>query len=183
MEHENGAKFSARPHNRKELFMFGQMGIVIITVLAIVMLHFNFPALGRARSNKAGQAGLMSGAELLFNDGRAAYWNKSYRDAVRMLKHAALIRPERAITHYYLGLSHSALGNFGEAEKAYREALRRDPKNNIAWSELGDLYRKLNRWEDAVEAYQHALQIKPDFVTAHSGLEAAYACLAIEKAA
>jgi tetratricopeptide (TPR) repeat protein len=166
--------------------MFGQMGIVILTMLAIVLLHFNFSAFARmakARSNKTGQAGLMSGPELLFNDGRTAYWNRSYRDAVRMLRHAAMIRPERAITHYYLGLSYSALGSFAEAEKSYRAALRREPKNNIAWCELGDLYRKLSRWEDAVEAYQQALQIKPDFVTAHSGLEAAYACLAIRKAA
>lgn len=100
-----------------------------------------------------------------------------------MLKHAALIRPERAVTHYYLGLSYAALGDFAEAERAYREALRRDPKNNIAWSELGDLYRKLNRWEEAVEAYRQALQIKPDLGAAHYGLEAVYACLGAEKAA
>ena len=157
--------------------MFGQLGIFVITLLAIFLMYFGFPALARARYGKARQVRLMSGFELLFNDGRAAYWKKRYRDAVRMLKHAALIRPERAVTHYYLGLSYAALGNFAEAEKAYREALRRDPDSNVAWSELGDLYRKLNRWEDAVETYQQALQIKPDLATAHYGLEAAYTCL------
>ena len=53
----------------------------------------------------------------------------------------------------------------------------------MAWSELGDLYRKLNRWEDAINAYQQALQIKPDLQTAHYGLESAYACLGAEEAA
>lgn len=100
-----------------------------------------------------------------------------------MLKHAALIRPERAITHYYLGLSYAALGAFAEAEKAYQEALRRDPKSNTAWSELGDLYRRLNRWEDAVVAYRQALQIKPDLATAHYGLKLASACLGTKEAA
>jgi tetratricopeptide (TPR) repeat protein len=157
--------------------MFGQIGIVVITMLAIVLLHLNFSAFARTRSNKAGPAALMSGPELLFNDGRAAYWQKRHRDAVRMLKHAAMIRPELAVTHYYLGLSYSALGSFAEAEQAYREALRRDSKSNIAWSELGDLYRGLNRWEDAVEAYQQALLIKPDMASAHYGLESAYARL------
>ena len=163
--------------------MFVQMGIFVIAPLAIFLLYFGFPTLARAPWNRGKQGKLMSGPELLFNDGRAAYWEKRYRDAVRMLKHAALIRPERAVTYYYLGLSYAALGAFAEAEKAYQEALRHDPKSNIAWSELGDLYRKLNRWKDAIVAYQQALQIKPDLATAHYGLEAAYACLDNKEAA
>ena len=71
-----------------------------------------------------------------------------------MLNQAARIGPESPMTHYYLGLSYSALGAFAEAEKVFQEALRRNPKGDMAWSELGDLYRKLNRWEDAINAYQ-----------------------------
>ncbi|HKC87898.1 MAG TPA: tetratricopeptide repeat protein [Blastocatellia bacterium] len=61
--------------------------------------------------------------------------------------------------------------------------MRRNPKGDMAWSELGDLYRKLNRWEDAINAYQQALQIKPGLQTAHYGLESAYACLGAKEAA
>ena len=160
--------------------MFGQMEMLIIILIAIFLMYFNF---ARTRRNKGKQARLMSGPDLLFNDGRAAFLKKRYRDAIRMLKQAALIRPGRAMTHYYLGLSYAALGAFTEAEKAYQEALRRDPKSNMAWSELGDLYRKLNRWEDAIKAYQQALQIKPDLQTAHYGLESAYARLGADEAA
>jgi len=163
--------------------MFGQLGIFVIALLAIFLMYFDLPAFARPRWNKGKQIKLMSGPELLFNDGRAAYREKRHRDAVRMLRHAALIRPERAVTHFYLGLSYAALGAFTEAEKAYQESLRRDPRSNEAWSELGDLYRKLNRWEDAAEAYQQALQIKPDQATARLGLEAAYACLGSREAA
>src|SRR5215470_11495083 len=138
--------------------MIGQLGILVVALLAIFMMYFGFPTLALARVNKGRKARLLGGAEMLFNDGRQAYWEKRYRDAIRMLKHAALIRPESPMTHYYLGLSYSALGAFAEAERAYQETLRRDPKSNIAWSELGDLYRKLNRWEDAIKAYQLALQ-------------------------
>jgi tetratricopeptide (TPR) repeat protein len=163
--------------------MLGQVEIFALILLAIFLMYVGLPTFARARYGKARRVRLASGPELLFNDGQAAYWKKRYRDAVRMLKHAALIRPERAITHYYLGLSYAALGDFAEAERAYREALRRDPKNNVAWSELGDLYRKLNRWEEAIEAYRQALHLKPDLATAHHGLEAVYACLGAEKAA
>jgi tetratricopeptide (TPR) repeat protein len=162
--------------------MFGQIGIFVVTMLAIFLMYFDLPAFARARWDKSKPIKLMSGPELLFNDGQVAYREKRHRDAVRMLKHAALIRPERAITHYYLGLSYAALGAFAEAENAYQEALRRDPKSNAAWSELGDLYRRLNRWEDAVDAYQRALRIKPDLAAARVGLEAASACLGNKQA-
>jgi tetratricopeptide (TPR) repeat protein len=163
--------------------MIGQIGILVVALLAIFLLRFGLPIFARARDSKSRQARPLGGAELLFNDGRAAYWKKRYRDAVRMLKQAALIRPGRAMTYSYLGLSYAALGAFTEAESAYKEALRRDPKSNMAWSELGDLYRKLNRWEDAIKAYQQALQIKPDLQAAHYGMESAYARLNAREAA
>ena len=163
--------------------MFGQIEIFVVALLAMFMMYFVFPAIARARDTRSRKRRLLGGADLLFNDGRAAYRKKKYRDAVRMLKQAALIRPGRAMTHYHLGLSYAALGAFTEAEKAYQEALRRDPKSNMTWSELGDLYRKLNRWEDAIKAYQQALEIKPDLQTAHYGLESAYARLDAREAA
>ena len=161
--------------------MFVQIGIFVITLSAIFLMYFSFSTIARARGNKDRR--LPGGADLLFNNGRTAYRKKRYWDAVRMLSYAAFIRPERAVTYYYLGLSYAALGAFVEAEKAYQEALRHDPKSNITWTELGDLYRKLNRWEDAITAYRQALQIKPDFRTAHYGLESAYAYLGKKESA
>jgi tetratricopeptide (TPR) repeat protein len=163
--------------------MFGQIEILVVALLAIFLIYFGFPAFARARKNKSRCLRPLGGAELLFYDGCAAYRKKRYRDAVRMLNHAARVRPESPMAHYYLGLSYAALGAFAEAEKAYLEALRRDPENYTAWSELGDLYRKLARWEDAIKAYQQALRIKPDLQTAHYGLESAYACLGAREAA
>src|SRR5262245_25118911 len=146
--------------------MPGQLGIFIIIQLGIFLMFLWIPALARTRNREVRRVRLLGSAEVLFNDGRTAYREKKYQEAIRFLKQAALLKPERAMIHYYLGLSYTALGDFEEAEKAYRDALRRDPKNNTVWSELGDLYRKLNRREDAVKAYQQALQIKPDLATA-----------------
>lgn len=49
------------------------------------------------------------------------------------------------MTHYYLGLSWLALGNFAEAEKAWQEAVRRDPENNLARNGLEELVAIQNR--------------------------------------
>lgn len=53
--------------------MFGQIGIFVIALLAIFLMYFDLPAFARARLDKGKQVKLMSGPELLFNDGQAAY--------------------------------------------------------------------------------------------------------------
>ncbi|MFN7948224.1 MAG: tetratricopeptide repeat protein [Blastocatellia bacterium] len=125
--------------------MFIQIGFLVFTLLIIMLIHYDLPSWLPVRAGRATQGRPLSGSELLFNDGRAACWQRRYRDAIRMLRQAALIRPERAMTHYYLGLSWLALGNFAEAEKAWQEALRHDPENNLARNGLEELVAIQNR--------------------------------------
>lgn len=121
------------------------MGIIVITLLTIVLIYNDLPAFALSRLVSARKVQLLSGSELLFNDGRAAYWQKRYRDAIRMLRPAAQLRPERAMTWYYLGLSWAALGNFAEADRAYQEVLRLDPEGNLTRSGPGHLSPGLSR--------------------------------------
>src|SRR5262245_57138448 len=84
-------------HVQGELFMFGQIGIFVVALLAIFMMRFGFPIFARGRDNKDRRLRPLGGAELLFNDGCAAYSKKRYRDAIRMFNHAARIRPESSM--------------------------------------------------------------------------------------
>ena len=45
---------------------------------------------------------------------------------------------------------------------ALKEALKKDPKNLSAWSELGNLYFDSNQPQEAIKAYTEYLKIKPD---------------------
>lgn len=61
-------------------------------------------------------------------------------------------------------------GQLAAAADAYTEGLRRDPENYWARHNLARLYTRLDRREDALREYRHALQLKPRFGPAHLGL-------------
>ena len=56
------------------------------------------------------------------------------------------------------------------AADAYTEGLKRDPENYWARHSLARLYTRLDRREDALREYRHALRLKPRFGPAHLGL-------------
>jgi tetratricopeptide (TPR) repeat protein len=68
------------------------------------------------------------------------------------------------------GMAKCKLGDFAfgaseaekkEAEKAYREAARLDPKYAMPYKGLAELYSDWERYEDAVEAYRAYLKLNP----------------------
>jgi tetratricopeptide (TPR) repeat protein len=46
--------------------------------------------------------------------------------------------------------------------KALRDIVQKDPKNLLAWVELGNLYFDSNQPEEAIDAYSQYLAVKPD---------------------
>lgn len=61
-----------------------------------------------------------------------------------------------------LGLFLEETDRNDEAEKAYGEAIDRDPSCNTAWSNFGVLLRKMGRREEAENAQRKAIDINPD---------------------
>lgn len=56
-----------------------------------------------------------------------------------------------------------------EADKAieiFRQLLKDDPRDFVAWTELGTLYFKQDKADEATRAYEKALEEKPDFLLA-----------------
>ena len=69
------------------------------------------------------------------------------------------------------GMAKCKLGDFAfgaseaekkEAEKAYREAARLDPKYALPYKGLAELYSDWERYEDAVQAYRTYLKLNPE---------------------
>jgi Flp pilus assembly protein TadD len=56
------------------------------------------------------------------------------------------------------------------AEAIYRREIEANPANANAWCFLGILYYDLSRFEDSVQAYGRALEVKPEFPVALSNL-------------
>ena len=68
-------------------------------------------------------------------------------------------------------------GQLKEAEKFYRSALKREPKNFRAWNLLGVLYYQRGRFDDAVSSLRRALALNLDYAEAHNNLGLAQAAL------
>ena len=57
------------------------------------------------------------------------------------------------------GRAQFVLGNFGLAERNFREAVERDPADVDSWIGLGASYDQLKRFDLADRAYENALRI------------------------
>jgi len=72
---------------------------------------------------------------------------------------------------YYIGLGLSGLGQFAQAEAAYRHALTINPTDVRVWNNLaGLLYEKLQRPAEGVRCLERALKINPDHKQGWSNL-------------
>jgi tetratricopeptide (TPR) repeat protein/V8-like Glu-specific endopeptidase len=60
--------------------------------------------------------------------------------------------------------------NYAEAEAIWRQVIRRDPNNILAYNNLGNLLRDRGRYEEAIEVYQQTISINPNNVLAYNNL-------------
>ena len=62
-------------------------------------------------------------------------------------------------------------GDTEEAIAKYKEGLGLCPTDDVAHNELGEIYMRLGRKRDAVEEFQAALRVNPDFSRAQRNLD------------
>jgi tetratricopeptide (TPR) repeat protein len=60
-----------------------------------------------------------------------------------------------------MGVAYQLLFNTGDAERCYRLALKKDPKNAIAWNNMGSVYMELKEYSTAVRTYRKAVKLDP----------------------
>lgn len=71
--------------------------------------------------------------------------------------------PEEPKVFYYLALGHAGLGQFVQAETAYRRSLKLDDSDVNTWSNLGGLlYEHLNKPVDGIRCVEKALKLNPE---------------------
>lgn len=97
-------------------------------------------------------------------------------EAERMIRRAIATRPEDGMivdslgwVLYKQGLAHQKAGREAQAQAAFSGALREleraqtllDPDDATIARHIGDVYRTLARFEDALQAYERALDLRP----------------------
>lgn len=110
-----------------------------------------------------------------FVKGRRAYREGTqlgYEGAVELFGRAVDLDPAFALAHFELGQAHLALGNRWKAAAQFRAASQVDPSLPEPFKALGDLFMSSPRrlYDQAVEAYQRALALRPHYAEAYVGL-------------
>ena len=66
-----------------------------------------------------------------------------------------------SLSHSDFAILLDHMGHYEEAETLYRKAISINPKNKTGYNNLGYLYRKLERWDDAVCSLDIAMDLDP----------------------
>jgi tetratricopeptide (TPR) repeat protein len=92
--------------------------------------------------------------------------------AADLLSRAVEADPNFVVAQYTLGTVHQALGNRWKAAAQFRAATQLDPAYPEPYKALGDLFLAAPRrlFDQAVEAYTKAIDLRPFYADAHVGL-------------
>jgi len=96
----------------------------------------------------------------LLCDGRPA-------DALDSLQEAVRQNPGWSIAEANLALALQRLERYDEAAEKYRQSLSHNSKQPQAWLSLGDTLIALGKPNDALDAFQKAADLQPDYALAH----------------
>ena len=91
--------------------------------------------------------------------GRLDLMDQNFPSAVRNLNQA-MVKPPFPDTAYYLGLACFKEGDLAAAEKWFKQAVQTNPRDSLARYQLGMVYRKLGREEEAKKAFAESAELR-----------------------
>lgn len=89
----------------------------------------------------------------------------SYTEAVRAYTKAVNIDPTSGWSHSNLAMSLVFQGKHKEAVSIYMKSIElfhNDQEKAVSWNRLGNVYRRMNEYENAKKAYQNALKLSDE---------------------
>jgi protein O-GlcNAc transferase len=111
--------------------------------------------------------------DALYLLGVIAHQTGYHAQAVELNCRALAITPDDVRCYNVLGLALMELGRDGEAEASFQQAISLD-SNPEVHNNLGTLWKKQGRLDDAIRAYRQALAQSPGYANAHYNLGNAY---------
>ena len=87
---------------------------------------------------------------------------RNFKKKREILSSAIIQCPDDPIINYKYGLSLERFKKYEKALGHYQKAASVEPKMAKAYAGMGDVYIYLGLLDDAVEAYQHAVNLRPD---------------------
>ena len=93
-----------------------------------------------------------------------------HEEGIELLEQVAVAAPELSAPRIDLGIAQHRAGDLEAAEKNLLLALESNPEQPVAHNELGIIYRKTGRFQDARKSYEAALAVYPGFHFARRNL-------------
>lgn len=113
--------------------------------------------------------------DALLAEGVSLYDQRRFEEAKTVFEAAVRLNSGSGESRYWLGVSHYELGEYREAAKQLRIAVRHDRKNPDAHLALGRTYMRMkNRMVDARKSLKQALRYDPEHSEVHYYLGIAY---------
>jgi len=78
------------------------------------------------------------------------YQQGDYEEALALLLKVEKAEPENAQVHYYLGMTYQGMLKYPEAEASFAKSVELDPSQGNAYSHLGEILYRLNKYEEAL---------------------------------
>ncbi len=97
-------------------------------------------------------------------------------EAIICYRRAAASAPDTTFGCMNLAKAAVLEADFSEAERHYRKAIVRDPADDRLWKLLGDALTRQGRFDEAIAAFDQALQVNPLQVAAHFAAVEARKC-------
>jgi len=104
--------------------------------------------------------------------------DKSLKISLKKLPHLLSANPDELFS---MGFDYAKKGENKKAIEAYKQAIRIDPDDAMAYYNLGVVYHRLSLYREAIEAYKQAIRIDPDDAKVHSSLGVDYGNLGLHR--
>lgn len=105
-----------------------------------------------------------------FDQALASLKSGDYDTAISLLNNVVTVEQRFAAPYVNLGMAYARKNDPKHAEEFLRKAVDIDLGHAVANNELGLLYRKLGRFDDARHAYDNALTQHPEYLPARKNL-------------
>jgi hypothetical protein len=70
-------------------------------------------------------------------------------------------KPDDFMDHYLIGCDHERRQMYASAIESFREVIAINPDYGAAYSNLGNVFYKIGRYDDAADSYRQAIRISP----------------------
>lgn len=97
-------------------------------------------------------------------EGNACFNRGALDEAINAYNKAIQVDPQFGIPYSNLALTYLAQGHFAEAVLLYQKSidlLHSDAEKAVSWNGLGNAYRRMNDYANAVAAYRKAAELDP----------------------